>query len=144
MSEKELKPTYLFVMHLVFDTIRGRVPPAQKKTPVAESAEVKQVLIYLENRLFEHLDASDIADKLGASRASLYRKFKSATGKSIVGYVRHRRMEEARQLMRGGSLKLGNFAQLVGYEDLFSFSTAYKNIYGVAPSKDPEVIRTTG
>ena len=139
LSEKELKPAYMFVLQLVFDEIRGRVSAPQKKAKDDESKDANQVLIYIENRLFENLDPNEIAHKMGVSRASLYRNFKNVTGKSIMGYVRHRRMEEARHLMRAGNLTLSHIAQLVGYEDLYTFSTAYKNIFGVAPSKDPAV-----
>jgi AraC-like DNA-binding protein len=141
LPEKELKPTYAFVLHLVFDEIRGRASLPAKKEKVEAPKDTNQVLIYLENRLFEDLDPNEIADKMGVSRASLYRNFKNTTGTSIMGYVRLRRMEEARQLMKSGSLTLGDIAQLVGYEDLYTFSTAYKNIFGVSPSKDPAVQR---
>ena len=141
LPEKELRPTYLFVLHLVFEEIRASVSLPLKKAVHTDAGDTNQVLIYLENKLFEDLDANEIADKMGVSRASLYRNFKNVTGKSIMGYVRHRRMEEARQLMKTGTLKLGDIAQLVGYEDLYTFSTAYKNIFGVAPSKDPAIAR---
>jgi AraC-like DNA-binding protein len=139
VDETELRPTYLFVLQLVFDEIRARAAAPQKQAAKADTEGASQVLIYVENKLFEDLSPDDIARKMGVSRASLYRNFKSATGKSIMGYVRHRRMEEARQLMKTGNLKLGDIAQLVGYEDLYTFSTAYKNVFGIAPSKDPAV-----
>jgi AraC-like DNA-binding protein len=141
VDEAELRPTYLFVLQLAFDEIRGRVASPPKKAGKDDSGGASRVLIYVENKLFEDLDPNDIAAKMGVSRASLYRNFKNATGRSIMGYVRHRRMEEARQLMKAGSLNLGDIAQLVGYEDLYTFSAAYKNIFGVAPSKDPAVPR---
>ena len=144
LTEKELKPAYAFVLRLVFDEIRERVLAGQKQASVDETDEASkhanQLLMYLENRLFEDLDPNEIATRMGVSRASLYRNFKKTTGKSIMSYVRHRRMEEARQLIKAGKLKLGDIAQLVGYEDLYTFSTAYKNIFGVAPSKDPAAL----
>ena len=145
LPEKELKPGYMFVLQLVFDEIRGRAA-APKKKVMADAIDgatknANQLLMHLENRLFEDLDPNEIASRMGVSRASLYRTFKTITGKSIMSYVRHRRMEEARQLMKTGNLRLTDIAQLVGYEDLYTFSTAYKNIFGVAPSKDPAVPR---
>lgn len=144
VGEKELKPTYMFVLHQVFETLRGRAAEQKKKVKAA-GVEVKKdasdALIYVENKLFEDLDPEHIADKVGVSRASLYRSFKSLTGQTIMGYVRKRRMEEARHLIKAGGLKLGDIANLVGYEDLYTFSTAYKSVYGVAPSKDPAVAR---
>lgn len=139
LPEKDLKPTYVFVLNLIFDEVRMRAKKPHDQPVNDASRGANDVLILLENHLFEDIDANEIADKMGMSRASLYRSFKSITGKSIMGYVRHRRMEEARQLMKTGNLKLGDIALLVGYEDLYTFSTAYKNIFGFAPSKDPSV-----
>jgi len=141
LTEEELKPTYVFVLHLIFEEIRALASLPEKQEVAGESRDANQVLIYLENRLFEDLDPNEVASKMGVSRASLYRNFKSLTGKSIMTYVRHRRMEEARQLMKAGNLSLSDIAQLVGYEDLYTFSTAYKNIFGTAPSKDPAIQR---
>jgi AraC-like DNA-binding protein len=47
-------------------------------------------------------------------------------------------MEEARHLLKSKDYSIGDIAVLVGYEDLYTFSAAYKKVFGVSPSKDVE------
>jgi len=75
-----------------------------------------------------------IARQAFASLSTLLRKFRLDTGMSPYGYIKTRRLEEARRLIEAGTHPVGDVAALVGYENLAAFSTAFKKQFGKPPS----------
>ncbi len=77
------------------------------------------------------LDA--LARSVGMSRAALAARFRSAVGTTPIEYVTRLRLEEARRLLRDRERTLDDVAARVGYSSAFSFSKAFKRVYGVSP-----------
>ena len=89
---------------------------------------------YIESNLFSKIPVKAIARQALASPSTLLRQFRRDTGKSPYGYIKIRRLEEARRLIETGSHAVGQIAVLVGYENFGSFSTAFKKHFGQPPS----------
>ncbi len=53
---------------------------------------------------------------------------------SIKEYILAARMKEARQMI-SRNMRLSEIYYQCGYKDVYSFSRAYKNYYGVSPKK---------
>lgn len=66
------------------------------------------------------------------SPSSLRQKFQQAYGVSVMGYLRQRRMELARQYL-GQGWRVQDVAHYVGYRHASNFATAYRQHFGVAP-----------
>jgi transcriptional regulator GlxA family with amidase domain len=49
-------------------------------------------------------------------------------------HVTHLRMRRAETLLQSTTAKLAVIARMVGYENVFAFSTAFRRIYHVPPS----------
>lgn len=93
---------------------------------------VQIVESHLENPLF---DVEVFAEKLFMSRMTLYRKFKAITGDTPGAFIRSIRMNKAAGILATGEYNVSETAELVGFTDLSSFSTAFKNYFDVPPSK---------
>jgi AraC-like DNA-binding protein len=92
----------------------------------------KQILIRnLESppRLF------DLARRVGISHSRLNRSFRRIYGTSVFGYLRHLRLEEARQLLEKGAMNVTEAAMAVGYNSIASFTRAFSTHYGASPMK---------
>lgn len=89
---------------------------------------------YIESNLFSKMPLAAIARQAFASTSTLLRQFRRDTGKSPHGYIKTRRLEEARCLIEAGTPPVGDVAMLVGYENFGSFSTAFKKHFGKPPS----------
>jgi AraC-like DNA-binding protein len=89
---------------------------------------------YIEANLFSDLRLAVIADRAFASPSTLLRHFHSEIGQSPYGYIKARRLEEARRLIAAGGSPVGDVAMLVGYENFAAFSTAFKRQFGAPPS----------
>lgn len=83
------------------------------------------------------LGMDSIADKLGISRQTLYRKLK-AEGVTFDGLLDELRHEMAEHYLSGRKVSVKEAAYLTGFSDASSFSRAYKRWTGRRPS---EIVR---
>jgi AraC-like DNA-binding protein len=89
----------------------------------------------IERDLFGRLSIRELARRSGASPRTLLRAFHRALGLGPAEYIRHRRLDEARALLRSGRYRVGEVATRIGYASVPAFSTAFARRFGVAPSR---------
>ncbi|MEH2463941.1 helix-turn-helix transcriptional regulator [Nostoc sp.] len=54
-------------------------------------------------------------------------------GTTVFGYLHDYRMEQARQLLLSGQMKIEQVAQIVGYVNRSRFANAFRKKYGINP-----------
>jgi AraC-like DNA-binding protein len=88
---------------------------------------------YIDDNAMEHLSLEQISMQAHISKYHFIRVFKHVFGISPYQYQKRKRLEIARQeLMQGRSVF--DTALLIGYPDIPSFSKAFKQIFGQAPT----------
>lgn len=87
----------------------------------------------IEARLAQPLTVPEIARTVGVSHDHPTRLFRSATGETVVGRIRARRMERARHFPRATTMSIPAIAVSVGIHDLRAFSKACRRELGAAP-----------
>lgn len=87
------------------------------------------------NLINSGLNLYDYCQDLGMSRANLYRKIKSITGLSPSEFVRNFRIETAAKLLRESKMPVSEISVIVGFSSLAYFSTSFKTVYGLSPSR---------
>ncbi|MFI8455398.1 helix-turn-helix transcriptional regulator [Kitasatospora sp. NPDC085464] len=107
-------------------------PPGEPGTPAVHPA-VAAATSLIEARLAEPLTVPEIARAVGVSHNHLTRLFRVATGGTVVGYVRARRMERARHFLRATTLSIPAIAASVGIPDLQAFNKACRRELGASP-----------
>jgi len=101
---------------------------------MSDPTSLVRAIEFIESHLFERLDVPALVRASRTSQATLFRLFKRELKASPLEYVRNRRLDESRTLLQTGEYQVGDVALLVGYEDLSSFSKAYKIRFQKAPS----------
>lgn len=112
----------------------------QEQTLQTISHSPEQIVEKSEEYLTHHLSdpelsVSKLASTLYLNPDYLNRVFKRVKGKSIGSYIMEKRMEVAKELLADGKLGAMKIAELVGYNTYSAFVTAFKNYFGVSPSK---------
>ena len=80
------------------------------------------------------LDRIALSFKMGESQ--LKRKIQDLTGKNVVAYIAHLRMEKAmRMLQTRPDLLIGDIADQCGYADVAYFSRVFRQHYGMTPTQ---------
>ena len=81
----------------------------------------------------DQLTVEAIAREAGVSVSGLQRLFRAAYGESVVGHVRRRRLEAARERLQRGERTIQQAAMEAGYTSAANFSTAFKRQFGFSP-----------
>ncbi|MYY12100.1 helix-turn-helix domain-containing protein [Streptomyces sp. SID4919] len=100
---------------------------AQAPGPVAAA------IAHVEAHLAGPLAVPDLARVAGVSHNHLTRLFRAETGRTVVAYVRARRMARARHLLRESTLTVRAVADAVGIADLQAFNKACRREFGASP-----------
>ena len=90
---------------------------------------------FIEQHLSEGLTAEKIAAQAGYSTFHYCRVFKENTGKSLMRYVREKRLEAAKKEIQSGEAA-ADVAQKYGFETTSGFLRAYKKEFGKRTLKE--------
>jgi DNA-binding response OmpR family regulator len=88
-----------------------------------------------ENIENSNFTVEQIADHLNVSRALLFTKMKSLTGKTPKGFIKDFRLIRATQLLIDTDLNLTQIAHKSGFQDYRYFTKVFKSQYGVSPKE---------
>ncbi|WP_127836806.1 AraC family transcriptional regulator [Clostridium prolinivorans] len=101
--------------------------------------KVDKVINYMIQNYNQPITLKSLADYLQISPSYLGNIFKSITGKSVIDYLIHIRINKAKHFLKDG-LTVSETARKVGFNDVFYFSRAFKKYEGITPS---QFIKTT-
>lgn len=95
---------------------------------------LRRIHRYIRYNYMRPLSVGELARTFGFERSYLYRIFKERYGVGIKEYITRVRMSKAALLLEEG-YSVGEVASMVGYDDPFNFSKAFKAYHGTPPSK---------
>lgn len=98
-------------------------------------ARIRPVLSYISNNIDKPISIKDLADTAGMSEKYFITFFKDAVGITPANFMLQLRMKKALEYLYEHKYTIKEIAAFVGYEDQYTFSKAFKKIYGVPPSK---------
>jgi AraC family transcriptional regulator len=139
VSRRESPQTLAFferqiLVELLASALPRRRAPEPDRAAASGESVTGRALRYIESNLFSKLALAAVARQAFASPSTLLRQFRRDTGTTPYGYVKTRRLEEARRLLEAGRHPVGDVALLVGYENFAAFSTAFAKRFGRTPS----------
>ena len=95
---------------------------------------LNRIIEYIHDHLDEKIDIIKLADISNFSPFHFHRISRALLGEPIGAYISRTRLETAAKMIRYSNDKLESIAYNVGFEIPSSFSKAFKNYFGVAPS----------
>ena len=96
---------------------------------------IRNVHRYIKYNYMDNITVAGLASLFGFERTYLFRMFKQRYGVGPKEYLTQVRLDKGKWLLSQG-YSVAESAYMVGYSDAFSFSKAYKNRFGVAPTLD--------
>jgi transcriptional regulator GlxA family with amidase domain len=120
----------------------GQLPYASlvRRQPHAD-AVVRRVEDWLGQHFREPHAVAAAVTASGIPERSLKRRFKAATGSSLIGYVQNLRIEEAKRLLESGDGSFEDAAAEVGYENPAFFRRLFKRCTGLTPGEYRRMFR---
>ena len=94
-----------------------------------------QIMNYIDSHIYTMKNLSELSDITNYSYNYLSNLFKKVTSDTLINYFKNRRLETARLLLSEGNFTVSRVASLLNYSSVYIFSRAFKERYGVPPSK---------
>lgn len=105
-----------------------------RRAPHADSV-VKQCESWLQEH-YREIDAiRQIVELSEVPERSLKRRFKAATGSTLIEHLQNLRIEEAKNLLEQGGMPIDEISNAVGYMDISFFRRLFKRLTGLPPGQ---------
>ena len=105
-----------------------------RNNPHADSV-VRTCDNWLKNHFRERGAIPRVVEVSNIPERTLKRRFKIATGSTLIEYLQNLRVEEAKRLLEGGDMPVDEISFEAGYEDPSFFRRLFKRRTGLTPSQ---------
>lgn len=105
----------------------------------ALSSPISECCDYIDLHIEDNITLSALASRLRYSDFYLSRRFKEETGKSIKEYIRLKKLERAKDLLRDNSLTVKEIGERLGFCSQSYFTEQFRREYGATPSRWREI-----
>jgi two-component system response regulator YesN len=113
-------------------TAMQAVAMSKKTGPGKLVPEIQQ---YVKNHYQEEINLNRIAGQFFVNPAYLSRLFKNESGENFNDYLTRLRMEKAGDMVKAGSIRIADIAEMCGYQNPNYFLKKFKEFYGCTPGE---------
>ncbi|WP_044402993.1 AraC family transcriptional regulator [Lacinutrix sp. Hel_I_90] len=96
---------------------------------------IRTIAKNISNHVSKDYSLDDISSASGLSQAKLQEGFKLLYARTVTEYIRHTRLEEARDLMNTSDMNISEIVYTIGFSSRSYFSKIFKKKYKISPSK---------
>lgn len=131
------KAASLFAVSAVYE-ILGNIllHCADSFRPVQKGEEhFREILEYINENYTSKISVKDISKYFNYNETYFCRRFKEATGMTVMKYIQSLRLESARKLLQKSTDEIGHIAWHCGFSDISYFSNCFKKEFGYTPSE---------
>jgi signal transduction histidine kinase/DNA-binding response OmpR family regulator len=115
------------------NTVSGEAPKPEYSPE--EKQFIQKCREVIDNNLNEtEFNLSFMANALGTSTSTLYKKIKKITGRSAIEFINDYRIFKAIEMFRKGETNVTKVAQATGYRDIRTFRAAFKLRTNMSPT----------
>ena len=132
-----LKPVVGEAVQRVFEKAYQVLRPSEEVIMPQEETDDAYTLMlrYIQKNYGSQIRLQDLADYVHLNSNYCSILFQKKSGIPFSQYLIELRMTKAQELLKCKSITINQVASMVGYPDLFYFSKAFKQKYGVSPNK---------
>ncbi len=123
----------LHVSSTMYEDFIRRVHKA--RTAQGISPAVMTCCNYIDMHLGEKLTMQTLAAQVGYADYYLAQKFKKEMGLTVSQYIRQRRVEEGKLLLKGSNQSIASIAVDLGFANSSHFSDAFRTLTGMTPAQ---------
>ena len=100
-----------------------------------------RILMLLKENIREQLTLTDITRSLGYGKTHLSNVFKRVYGQSIMGYYEMLKIDEAKYLLRDGSMSIAQISDHLGFSSPQYFSKRFSRLVKMSPRQYASSVR---
>jgi transcriptional regulator GlxA family with amidase domain len=96
-------------------------------------AAIRESQAWLRANFSHPTPVESVEKQSGLAPRSFKRRFKAATGLTVIGYVQQLRVEHAKSLLESADTNVDDISWRIGYEDVGFFRRLFKRLTGLTP-----------
>ena len=100
-----------------------------------EDHAVRAAQEFIESNIDTRIAVDQLASRFALGRKTLERRFKKATGNTVMEYVQRLKMEVVKKSLETSRLGINEAMDKVGYSDPKSFRIIFKKVTGLSPTQ---------
>lgn len=94
---------------------------------------VEGILSIINQSVYERLSVDKICSQISYSKAYIFKKFKQATGKTIIEHITDLKINEAKKFLRDTDLSVKEISEKLAFDTSNYFSKTFKKKTGLTP-----------
>lgn len=98
-----------------------------------DDEQIRKAQEFIEGNYQEKISVDGLADQFAIGRRSFERRFKKATGNTVVEYLQRVKVEAAKRSFESSRKNISEVMYDVGYTDTKAFRDVFKKITGLTP-----------
>jgi len=126
---------HLLSMHIEFYNKYDNANVLEIDLQKAELKIVKKLGKKIVKTPSDNYSLDELSKKTGLSQAKLQEGFKFLFARTVTEYIRHVRLEKARDLMNNTNLNISQIVYSIGFTSRSYFSKIFKNKYNITPNE---------
>ncbi len=131
LAEGKTKPHALIITDRA--KLTKSISLSQSQAVKPGKLQAKDILDYLIDHLGEMCNLDKMSAHFSLSRSHLTRRVKALTGHSVQSLHEMLKIEQAKDLIKSGNLKMNDIASRLGYANPNYFSNVFKKVTGLSP-----------
>lgn len=120
-----------FLIHLVREYGHSDKPIEQHSTPLL----IGEIIAYVNENFLEKMTIDELAFLFKTNRATLCRDFKKNTGKTLVEFINHKKLELAKERIAHSSDTFTKIARELNFDSIHYFTRFFKKMTGMTPKE---------
>jgi AraC-like DNA-binding protein len=101
----------------------------------SEIKMIRKLASKISKNVSEDYNVEEMALELGLTQAKLQEGFKLLFSRTVIEYLRHVRLEKARDLLNNTDYNISQVVYAIGFSSRSYFSKIFKRKYGLSPSQ---------
>ncbi|RDC64050.1 helix-turn-helix transcriptional regulator [Adhaeribacter pallidiroseus] len=132
---------YLFIEAKILELLALQMEQLNTKTNTrvewsrADQERLKAVHDFINQSYLEPLTLAGLCYQFGLNEFKLKKGYKHFFGTTVFGHIHRLRLQAAQQLLATGQMNVSEVSFHLGYNNISSFSEAFKKHYGYLPGK---------
>lgn len=98
-----------------------------------EDTAIRQAQDFIEKNIHSRITVGQLASLFALGRRNFERRFKKATGNTVMEYIQRAKMEVVKKSLENSRLGVNEAMDKVGYSDPKTFRIVFKKVTGLSP-----------
>lgn len=120
-----------FLIRVIRETAHADVSDDSTDSPAA----INEIVAYMNDNFLEKITIDELAFLFKTNRATLCKRFKAATGRTLIEFINEKKLEAAKAKIINTNDTFTKIAEDLNFESIHYFTRFFKKMSGITPKE---------